>query len=325
MRRRDFVAGLGGAATWPLSARAQQPAVPVVGWLDALTSEASANYLAAFRQGLSAMGYVEGRNVAIEPRSTMNQNDRVPGFIAEFVRRRVAVIVAAAGNPAAEAKKATSTIPIVFVTAADPIAMGLVSSLNRPGSNVTGFSSLGVATGSKRLGLLRELVPRVARFALLVDPIVPTAKSIIDETQAAASAVGVHIEAFTAKNNHEIDAAFASLVQKGAEAIVVAQAALFDSRRAQITTLATYHRLPAIYTGREFIPVGGLMSYGTNWVELIREVGIYAGRILRGEKPADLPVMQPTKFELVINRQTARVLGIEVPETLLAQADEVVE
>jgi putative tryptophan/tyrosine transport system substrate-binding protein len=217
MRRREFIAGLGSAAAWPLSARAQQPAIPVVGWLDAFTPEAGAHHLAAFREGLSEMGYVEGRNVAIESRSTMNQNDRIPGFVAEFVRRRVAVIAAAAGNPAVEAKKATSTIPIVFATAADPIAMGLVTSLNRPGGNVTGFSSLGVEIGSKRLELLRELVPRAARFALLVDPIVPTAKSIIDETQAAASTVGVHVEAFTAGNNHEIDAAFASLVQKGAE------------------------------------------------------------------------------------------------------------
>jgi putative tryptophan/tyrosine transport system substrate-binding protein len=297
----------------------------VVGWLDAYTPEVSANYLAAFRKGLSEMGYVEGRNVAIESRSTMSQNDRVPELVAEFVRRRVAVIVAAAGNPAVEAKAATSTIPIVFTTAADPVAMGLVPSFNRPGGNVTGFSSLGVELGPKRLGLLHEFIPRAARFALLVDPIVPSAKSIIEETQAAAATIGVEIEVFTASTNREIDSAFASFAQKGTEALVAAQAALFDSRRAQLITLAAYHRLPAIYGVREFVPIGGLMSYGTSWVELYRQVGIYTGRILNGEKPADLPVLQPSKFELVINLQTARVLGLPVPETLLATADEVIE
>jgi putative tryptophan/tyrosine transport system substrate-binding protein len=330
MRRREFIAGLGGAGTasavaWPLAVHAQQPAMHVVGWLEAYTPEVSANYLAAFRKGLSEMGYVEGRNVAIDSRSTMNQNDRVPELVAEFVRRRVAVIVAAAGNPAVEAKAATSTIPIVFATAADPVALGLVPSFNRPGGNVTGFSSLGVELGPKRLGLLHELVPRAARFALLVDPIVPSAKSIIEETQAAAATIGVQIEVFTANTNREIDVAFASLMQKGIEALVVAQAALFDSRRAQLITLAAYHRLPAIYGVREFVPIGGLMSYGTNWVELFRQVGIYTGRILKGEKPADLPVIQPTTFQLVINLQTARTLGIEVPATLLVRADEVIE
>jgi putative tryptophan/tyrosine transport system substrate-binding protein len=325
MRRREFIAGLGIAATWPLAGRAQQPAMPVVGWLDAYTPELSANYLAAFRKGLSEMGYVEGRNVAIESRSTMNQNDRVPELVAEIVRRRVAVIVAAAGNPAVEAKAKTSTIPMVFATSADPVALGLVASFNRPGGSVTGFSSLGVELGPKRLGLLHELVPRAARFALLVDPIVPSAKSIIEETQAAAVTIGVQIEVFTASTNREIDSAFATLAQKGTEALVVAQAALFDSRRAQLITLAAYHRLPAIYGVREFVPIGGLMSYGTNWVELYRQVGIYTGRILKGEKPADLPVIQPTTFQLVINLQTARTLGIEVPPTLLAIADEVIE
>jgi putative tryptophan/tyrosine transport system substrate-binding protein len=274
MRRRGFIAGFGSAAAWPLSARGQQPAIPVVGWLDAFTDEASALHRAAFRQGLNEMGYVEGRNVAIEFRSTMNQNDRIAGFVAEFVRRRVAVIAAAAGNPAVEAKRVTSTIPIVFATAADPIAMGLVSSLNRPGANVTGFSTLGVATGSKRLGLLRELVPRAARFALLVDPIVPTAKSIIDETQAAASTIGVHFESFTAGNNHEIDATFASMVQKGAEALLVAGAALFESRRAQITTLATLSPIACnlcrarVHTRRRpdelWHELGGAVSAGRN-------------------------------------------------------------
>ena len=325
MRRRQFIAVLGSAAAWPLATRAQQPAMPVVGWLEAYTPDVSANYLAAFRKGLSEMGYVEGRNVAIESRSTMNQNDRVPELVAEFVHRRVAVIVAAAGNPAVEAKAATSTIPIVFTTAADPVAMGLVPSFNRPRGNVTGFSSLGVELGPKRLGLLHELVPRAARFALLVDPIVPSAKSIIEETQAAAATIGVEIEVFTASTNREINSAFAGFAQKRTEALVAAQAALFESRRAQLVTLAAYHRLPAIYGVREFVPIGGLMSYGTSWVELYRQVGIYTGRILKGEKPADLPVVQPTKFEFVINMQTAKTLGLTIPETLLATADEVIQ
>ena len=325
MRRRQFIAVLGSAAAWPLATRAQQPAMPVVGWLEAYTPDVSANYLAAFRKGLSEMGYVEGRNVAIESRSTMNQNDRVPELVAEFVHRRVAVIVAAAGNPAVEAKAATSTIPIVFTTAADPVAMGLVPSFNRPRGNVTGFSSLGVELGPKRLGLLHELVPRAARFALLVDPIVPSAKSIIEETQAAAATIGLEIEVFTASTNREIDSAFAGFAQKRTEALVAAQAALFESRRAQLVTLAAYHRLPAIYGVREFVPIGGLMSYGTSWVELYRQVGIYTGRILKGEKPADLPVVQPTKFEFVINMQTAKTLGLTIPETLLATADEVIQ
>jgi putative ABC transport system substrate-binding protein len=325
MKRRDFIAGLAGATAWPLAAQAQQPAMPVVGWLAAYNLEGSAHYMAAFRKGLSEMGYVEGRNVAIEYRSTMSENDRIPGLVAEFVGRRVAVIATVAGNAAVAAKAATSTIPIVFATAADPVAMGLVSSFNRPGGNVTGFSSLGVELGPKRLGLLHELVPRATRFALLVDPIVPSARSIIEETQAAAATIGAQIEAFTASTSREIDAAFANLVQKGTEALVVSQAALFESRRAQLTTLAAHHRLPAMYGVRDFVPIGGLMSYGTNWVELHRQVGIYTGRILKGEKAADLPVMQPTTFELVINLQTARTLGIEVPATLLVRADEVIE
>jgi putative ABC transport system substrate-binding protein len=326
MRRREFIAGLSGAAlAWPRAVGAQQPAMPVVGWLEVNTPDVSANYLTAFRKGLSEMGYVEGRNVAIDSRSTMNQNERVPELVAEFVRRRVAVIVAAAGNPAVEAKAATSTIPIVFATAADPVAMGLVPSFNRPSGNVTGFSSLGVELGPKRLGLLHELVPRATRFALLVDLIVPSARSIIEETEAAAATIRVQIEIFTASTNREIDSAFATLAQKGTEALVVAQSALFDSRRAQLITLAAYHRLPAIYGVREFVPVGGLMSYGTSWAELYRQVGIYTGRILKGEKPADLPVVQSTKFEFAINLQTARLLGIEVPPTMLALADEVIE
>ena len=325
MRRREFIAGLGGAAAWPLMARAQQPSLPTVGWLQAYNPEVSGPYLTAFRKGLGEMGFVEGRNVAIEFRSTMGDNDRVTGMVAEFVNRRVSVIVAAAGNAAIAAKAATSVIPIVFATAADPIALGLVSSFNRPGGNVTGYSSLGIEIGPKRLELLHELVPRATRFALLIDPIIPSANSTIEQTQQAAKIIGVQIEAFTANTSREIDAAFANLAQKGTEALMVAQAALFENRRAQLLTLASYHRLPALYGIREFVISGGLVSYGTNWVELYHQVGIYTGRVLRGEKAGDLPVIQPTTFELVINLQTARTLGIDVPLTLLARADEVIE
>jgi putative tryptophan/tyrosine transport system substrate-binding protein len=325
MRRRDFIAGLSIAAASPVAVRAQQASLPTVGWLQAYTPEVSGQYLAAFRKGLSEMGFVEGRNVAIEFRSTMGDNDRVRGMVAEFVNRRVSVIVAAAGNLAVAAKTATSVIPIVFTTAADPIALGLVSSFNRPGGNVTGYSSLGVEIGPKRLELLHKLVPRATRFALLIDPIVPSANSTIEAAHQAAKIIGIQIEAFTADTSREIDGAFASLVQKGTEALMVAQAALYENRRTQLTTLAAYHRLPTLYGVREFVTSGGLMSYGTNWVELYHQVGIYTGRVLHGEKPGDLPVIQPTTFELVINLQTARTLGLNVPLTLLASADEVIE
>jgi putative ABC transport system substrate-binding protein len=325
MHRRSFIVGLAATTAWPPGVHAQQPAVPTVGWLQAYSPEVSEHYLAAFRKGLSEMGYVEGRNVAVEFRSTLGENDRIPGLVADLVSRRVTVIAAAAGNAAVSAKATTSTIPIVFLTAADPVALGLVSSLNRPGGNVTGISSLGVEIGPKRLELLHELVPRATRFAVLVDSIVPSSKSIIEETQAAAKTLRVHVETYTVGNKREIDAAFASLVQKGTEALMITQAALFENRRAQLITLATHHRLPAIYGVREFVTNGGLMSYGTKWVELYHQVGVYTGRILKGERPSDLPVIQPTTFELVINLQTAKTLDVEVPLTLLARADEVIE
>jgi putative tryptophan/tyrosine transport system substrate-binding protein len=324
--RRQFITLLGGAAAaWPIAARGQQAGTPVVGYLHPGTPEMGAYLAAAFRNGLSEAGFVEGRNVAIEYRWAHNERSRVPEFAAEFVRHRVSIIVAATLNTALAVKAATTTIPIVFNATGDPVATGLVASLNRPGGNATGLSSLGGELGAKRLGLLHELVPDAGRFALLVNRESRYAQSMIEETRAMAAAIGGQIEAFTAGTAREIDAAFASLVQKRVEALVVGLSALFDNRRVQMTTLAAHHRLPAIYALRDFVEVGGLMSYGASYTDNARQLGIYTGRILKGEKPADLPVMQPTKFELVINLQTARTLGIEVPPTLLATADEVIE
>jgi putative tryptophan/tyrosine transport system substrate-binding protein len=325
MRRREFIAALGSAAAWPVVARTQQAGMPVVVFLDPYEPEESAPYRAAFRKGLSEMGFADGRNVAIERHATHREFRRAAELIAEFVRRGVAVFACASLNSALAAKTVTTTIPIVFMAAGDPVATGLVASLGRPGGNVTGISSLGSELGTKQLDLLHELVPHARRFAVLVDPRTTFANSTMTEMQAAVAAIGQHIETFTASTNREIDAGFASVVQKGTEALVVANSALFESSRTQLTTLATYHRLPAIYPTRAFILVGGLMSYGANWVDNYRQVGIYTGRVLKGEKPADLPVMQPTKFQFVINSQTARTLGIDVPPTLLAIADEVIE
>ena len=325
LRRREFIAALATSAAWPLAARAQQASVPIVGYIDVFAPETGAPYVAAFRKGLNEAGFVDGRNVAIEYRSSYGRAGGSAQLAAEFVRRRVSIIVSSSLNTALAAKAATTTIPIIFNAGGDPVAAGLVASLNQPGGNITGVSSLGGALGAKRLGLLHELVPGAARFALLVSRGTTFANSMIEETQAATAAIGQQIETFTASSNREIDAAFASLVQKRTEALVVAQSVSFESRRVQLTTLATYHRVPTIYPVREYIEVGGLMSYGTSWKEQFRQVGLYTGRILKGEKPSDLPVMQPTKFEFVINLQTARTLGLTVPPTLLAIADEVIE
>jgi putative ABC transport system substrate-binding protein len=329
-KRREFVRLLGGTAAassllWPLAARAQQPAMPVVGYLTAGSPEAFANLVAAFRKGLSETGYVEGRNVAIEFRWANNENSRLPELAADLVRRRVAVIVAPSSTPAAlAAKAATATIPIV-IAGGDPVQSGLVASLNRPGGNVTGFSTMNTELTGKRLGLLQELLPGAARFAVLVNPNNSTAEAMIRDVQAAGMTIGRQIEVLTASTNREIDTTFASFVQKRADALLVSPEALFDTRRVQLTSLATHHRVPAIYSKREDTEAGGLMSYGTSVTDMFRQVGIHTGRILNGEKPADLPVMQPTKFEFVINLQTARLLGITVPATLLATADEVME
>jgi putative ABC transport system substrate-binding protein len=331
MKRREFMTLLGGAAAmssgpWPLAARAQQPAMPVVGFLHPTTPEPSAVFLAAFRKGLSEMGYVEGRNVAIEYRWANNDNARLPELAADLVRRRVAVIVTPGSTPAVLAAKAlTTTIPIVFSTASDPVQFGLVASFNRPGGNVTGFNTMNVELGAKRFGLLHELIPGEARFAMLLDPTNSAAELHITVAQTAAATIGRQIEFLNASTNREIDAAFASLAQKRIDALLVPNTPVLVNRRVQIATLAVRYAVPAMYASREFADIGGLMSYGTSATDQYRQTGIYTGRILKGEKPADLPVQRPVRFEFVINLQTARTLGIEVPAVLLAIADEVIE
>ena len=324
MRRREFIAGLGSATAWPLAARGQQAAMPVIGFLVNRVRENAPNALAALRKGLSEIGFVEGRNVTIELFAN-NATDRLPEVVADLVRRRVTVIAASGLAPALAAKSATATIPIVFRIGADPVRYGLVASLNRPGGNVTGVTDIGVDLGPKRLGLLHELLPRASRFAALVNPTNPATESRIAEVTAAALAIGRSVDVVPASTDREIDAAFASLVQKRIDALWVSSDALFFNRRLQLTTLAAHHRLPAIYSNHDSVEVGGLMSYGTNILESLYQVGIYTGRILKGEKPSDLPVTRPTKYEMVINLTTAKALGIEVPETLLATADEVIQ
>jgi putative ABC transport system substrate-binding protein len=328
IRRREFIMLLGGAATaWPLAARAQQPALPVVGFLDAGSPEANRDGLQAFRKGLSETGYVEGKNVAIEYRWAEGQYDRLPDLATDLVRRRVAVIVTPLSTAATfAAKAATTTIPIVFSSGIDPVQAGLVLTLNRPGGNVTGFVTMNNEIGTKRLQLLRELLPAAARLAALVNPATPLiAEAVTKDLKAAASTIGLPIEILAASTNRDIDAAFANLVQKRVDALLVNPDLFFTARRAQIVTLAARHVVPVIYFSREFAEAGGLMSYGSSQTDPYRYAGIYTGRILKGEKPADLPVARPTKFEFVINLQAARILGIDVPATLMAQADEVIE
>jgi putative ABC transport system substrate-binding protein len=282
--------------------------------------------LADFRKGLGETGHVEGHSVAIEYRWAENQNDRLLELATDLVRRRVNVIATPASTPAAlAAKAATATIPIVFFVGVDPINAGLVATFNRPGGNITGVTTMNVQLGAKRLELLQELLPRAERFAVFINPKNPIADALIADAQAAAAAIGRHMEVLSASTAREIDAAFANLVQERVDALLVSPDALLIDRCIQVVTLASYNRVPTIYYDREFSDVGGLMSYGPSQADLFRQVGIYTGRILKGEKPADLPVLQPTKFELVINLQTARTLGIDVPVTLLARADEVIE
>jgi putative ABC transport system substrate-binding protein len=325
MRRREFITLLGGAAAWPLAARAQQAAIPVIGYLDAGSPEPNAPFLAAFRKGLSEAGYVEGRNVAIEYHWAQGQTDHLPELAADLVRRRVSVIVTGDGTGTAlAAKAATATIPIVFMTGIDPVDSGLVAALNRPGGNVTGITHMNAQLEPKRLALLHELVPRAVRFAALVPNAPSHGSTTVTDLEAAASAIGGQIEILPASTSREIDAAFASLEQKRAEALLVSPGALID-RRVQILTLATRLGLPTVYAWRADAVAGGLMSYGIVITDQFRQSGIYVGRLLKGEKPADLPVLQPTKFELVINLQTARALGLTLPPSLLAIADEVIE
>ena len=325
LRRRHFITLLGGAAAWPLAARAQQAAMPVIGYLDGGSLGTSAHVVAAIRKGLSEAGYVEGSSVTIEYRWAEGNYDRLPTMAAEMARRRVAVIVAM-GTPAAfAAKAATATVPIVFGGGSDPVQAGLVASLNRPVGNVTGVTSMNAEIEAKRLGLLHELLPQATRFAVLVNPDNPLAEIDIKDARATAATIGGQIEIFTARTNREIDDSFASLVQQRADALLIGPDVFFTNRRVQLATLAVRHGMPAIYAFREFAEAGGLMSYGTSNTDRDRQVGVYAGRILKGENPADLPILRPTKFEFVINLQTARTLGLTVPEKLLATADEVIE
>ena len=323
--RREFISVLGGAAlTWPLAARAQQPALSVIGFLHIGTPFVYA--LGGLRQGLKDAGYVEGQNVAVEYRWANNDIERLPELAADLVRRRVDVVVALASLPSAlAAKAATTTIPIVFGNGGDPVQSGLVASLNRPGGNVTGITSLSGELGGKQIGWLHELLPRAQRFAMLVRPGNPINDALIRNAQTAASAIGGQMEVFTVSTKDEIDTAFASLVKKRADALLVTTDPLFGDRRVQIITLTARYAIPAIYPFRENAEAGGLMTYGPDLTERDRRVGLYVGRILKGEKPADLPVEQSTKFSLVINDQTAKILGLTVPTTLLATADEVIE
>jgi len=326
LRRREFITLLGAAAVWPLAARAQQPATPVIGYLDAGAPETSARLAAAFRKGLAETGYAEGRNVAIEYRWARNEYDRLPEMAADLVRRQAIVIAAMGGTPTAlAAKAATTTIPIEFGFGGDPVQTGLVASLNRPGGNITGVVTMNVEVAAKRLGLLHELVPGATRFAVLVNANNSAAASLTRDALAATAPARWQIEFLAVSTNRDLSAAFASLAQKRADALMVTPELLFVSRRVQLLTLAARHAVPTIYPSREFTEAGGLMSYGSSFTDMYRQAGIYTGRILKGEKPADLPVMQPTTFELVINLQTAQALGIDVPPTLLARADEVIE
>jgi putative ABC transport system substrate-binding protein len=327
MKRREFITVLGGAAAWPLAARAQQPAMPVIGFLSPTSPEGWAQRLRGFRQGLKDTGHVEGENVAIEYRWAEGQIDRLPVLAADLVRRRIAVIAAPGGNaPAFAARAATTTIPIVFIVGEDPVRLGLVASLARPGGNLTGSNFFTTELGAKRLELLRQLVPAAARVAVLVNPANPNvAESIASDVEAAARPLGLQIQVINASTIHEIDTAFASMVRERFDAVFVGSDAYLNSRRVQLTHLASRHAIPATYGVRDYVEAGGLMSYGANIVDAFREIGAYAGRILKGAKPADLPVVQASKFELVINAGTARMLGLTVPPQLLATADQVIE
>ena len=323
MRRREVITLLGGATAWPIAARAQQPAMPVIGFLSPTSLDPSVDLLRAFRQGLKETGYVEGENVAIEYRWAENQIDRLPALAAELVRRQVAVI-ATMGAAAFAAKAATTTIPIVSLTGADPVADGLVASLARPGGNLTGINLLTIELAAKRLELLRELVPAANRVALLVNPsFVP--ETMLRDVEAAARAMGLQVQVLNAGTSREINAAFASFVRERPDALLVGPDPFFVSRRVQLVHLASHRAIPAVYTGRDYVVAGGLMSYGSNLADALRQIGVYVGRILKGAKPTDLPIVQASKFELVINAESARMLGLTVPDKLLATADEVIE
>jgi putative ABC transport system substrate-binding protein len=325
MRRREFIAGLGGAAAWPVVARAQQAAIPVVGFLIPQSADDD-NKMATvpFLQGLKEAGYVEGQNVAVQYRYAENRVDRLPALAADLVRHRVAVILAGSTPATLAAKAATTTIPIIFSIGGDPVALGLVDSLNRPGANVTGIANLSVELAPKQLQLLHELISNAAAFGVLADPAFPAASSIIAALQAAARTLGLRLVVVNARTNSDLETAFATFSQQRVGAVLVVTSNFFAWRMEQLAALAARHALPAIYPLREHVLAGGL-SYGSSLGHNWQQAGIYAGRILKGEKPADLPVEQPTKLELVINLKTAKTLGLAIPETLLATADEVIQ
>jgi putative ABC transport system substrate-binding protein len=326
MKRRDFIAGLGSAAAWPMVVRAQQPAMPVIGFLSAQSADDDyKNFTVPFLQGLKEAGYVEGQNVAIEYRYAENQLDRLPTLAADLVRRRVAVIVANGNLAALAAKAASTTIPIIFATGGDPVALGLVASLNRPGANVTGIANLTVELGPKQLQLLRELVPNAAAFGVLADPGSATTQSAVAALQAAARTLGLQLVLVYARTDSDLEPAFATLLQKRVGAVLVNPSALYARRPEPLVALAGRYALPAIFPYREFAMAGGLISYGSSIGYMNHQASIFTARILKGDKPADLPVEQAVKIELVINLKTAKALGITIPETLLATADEVIQ
>jgi len=327
MRRREVITLLGGAAVaWPLPLSAQQPTLPVIGFLSSRSLDVDAPLVAAFHRGLAEAGFAEGRNVTVEYRWAQGQYDRLPTLAAELVGKPVSVLVSTGGTVSALAAKAsTRTIPVVFTTADDPVKVGLVDSLNRPGGNVTGITTSFIETASKRIGLLRELLPKASTVAFVVNPTSPAATTESSEVRAAARAIGLHIELLSASNADEIDTAFEALSKMQVDALLIAVDPFFFSRAVQLVILTARQGIPCLYFRREFALAGGLMSYGSNFVEFFSVVGVYAGRVLKGANPADLPVQQPTKFELVINLRTAKALGPRVPDQLLVAADEVIE
>ena len=326
MKRREFITVLGGAVfAWPFAAGAQHAGVPVVGFLSPQSAAASTHLLAAVRRGLNETGFIEGQNVAIEARWAEGRYDRLPVLAAELIHLGVTVIVASAPPAALAVRAATSTVPIVFSSGIDPVKLGLVAGLNRPGGNITGVSHFSVALEGKRLELLHELAPNAVEIAVLVNPTFAGAEAITDDMQAAAHALGLNLNVLRASTEHDLDLTIASIVQVPARALIVTSDPFFLSRRDRLVTLVARHAVPAIYQFREFAVAGGLVSYGANLAEGYRQVGVYAARIIKGEKPADLPVVQPTKFELIINMTAAKALGLERTATLLARADEVIE
>jgi putative ABC transport system substrate-binding protein len=326
MRRRELIAALAGAAAWPLAARAQQPALPVIGYLSSGTAAGFAPLLAAFRDGLNQTGYAEGRNVTIEFRWSEGQDQRLPAFVADLIHRPVAMIVATGGSaPAVAAKAATTTIPIVFTGGQDPVKLGLVQSLNRPGGNATGVLNIARELNAKRLALLRELVPAADIIAVLINRTGMGSNEQVTQLEDAAASLGQKIEVFDVGAEAEFDSSIATMLRRGAGALYVTSDPFFTSQTSRLVALATQHAIPTSYSFRSFAVAGGLMTYGANLADQHRQAGVYAGRILKGAKPADLPVLQPTKFDLVINLKTANILGLKVPAKLLALADEVIE